>query len=138
MQRSCFCLSKARDGSSGEARRLRAELAGMKVSARRQRAAAAGASEEDVDAAIDADEPLAAFVALLLQHEKPAEEPSAALRHELEELKLSQVRRRAAAAGISPEQLDEADDEESPKAAIIQLLLALAPPEGGGDEQGAE
>ena len=45
------------------------------------------------------------------------------LRVELEKLKLSQLRKRVVAAGVSDEQLDEAEDAETPKTALITLML---------------
>ena len=51
---------------------LRSELEAMKPSQRSKRAAAAGATEDEIDAASDADDALAAFVELLLKYEKPA------------------------------------------------------------------
>jgi hypothetical protein len=45
------------------------------------------------------------------------------LREELETLKLSQLRKRAVAAGVAPDRLDEADDSETPRAAYIAILI---------------
>ena len=45
-----------------------------------------------------------------------------ALRAELTPLKLSALRKRAAAAGVSEAQLDEADDSDNVKAAVVELV----------------
>ena len=67
--RACFCLSKARDDaraadSPGE--RLRPELEALKPSALKRRAKAAGAAASDVQGALDAKDPKAAMIDLVL------------------------------------------------------------------------
>eukprot|EP01052_Picozoa_sp_SAG31_P033165 SAG31_NODE_3714_length_3957_cov_3.388025_2_plen_226_part_00 len=47
-----------------------------------------------------------------------------ALRNDLVALKPSELKKRARAAGVSANALDEADDADDPKAAIIELLVA--------------
>ena len=103
--RACFCLSKGReDGtraadSPGE-RRLRPELEALKPSALKRRAKAAGAGAADVQGALDAEDPKAAMVDLVLlleleeQPQPPDKDPVAGLRAELERLKLSALEER--------------------------------------------
>ena len=56
-------------GAAQQEERLRAELEGLRPSARRKRAAAAGAPEAALEAAEDAAVPKEAMVALVLAHE---------------------------------------------------------------------
>ena len=110
----------------------RAELAGMKLSVLKKRAAAAGVELDAIDDALDLDDPKEAIIAILLEVERAPESEagSAALaaqlearRAELTPLRLSALRKRAADAGVSEEQLDEADDDDNPKQVIISILL---------------
>jgi hypothetical protein len=47
-----------------------------------------------------------------------------ALRESLQPLKLSELKKRAAAAGMTAEQIEQVDDDDNPKAAMIELLVA--------------
>ena len=115
--RACFCRSKARDdglqrgvGDAGAAlAALRGELGGLKISALRSRARAAGAAAGDIEEACDAERPKAAIIELILSFEQPGEDPVVTLRAELEGLKLSAIEQRGKAAGAS-----EADIEQAP------------------------
>eukprot|EP01052_Picozoa_sp_SAG31_P000247 SAG31_NODE_7_length_42755_cov_130.245728_43_plen_185_part_00 len=49
------------------------------------------------------------------------------LRVELQSERISHLRRRAQAAGVSQADLDGADDSDTPRAALIELLLAQLP-----------
>ena len=83
--KACFCLSKARDGGlqrgAGDAgaalAALRSELGGLKISALRSRARAAGAAAGDIEEACDAEEPKAAIIELILSFEKLCDDPVA-------------------------------------------------------------
>ena len=90
----------------------------------KKRANAAGATEEEIEAAEDADDAKAATVALVVSYEQAAEDPAAALREELAALKPSVLKKRARAAGATEEQIEEADDAEDPRAAMVALVLA--------------
>eukprot|EP01046_Picozoa_sp_COSAG06_P067124 COSAG06_NODE_17254_length_952_cov_2.200469_1_plen_272_part_10 len=118
---------------------LRADLESMKISALEKRAAAAGATEEEIAEADDADDPTAAMVALVLSHEVPGT-GTAALRAELETLKQGSLVRRAKEAGIDEVLVEEALDTEDPKAALIELILNQpeAFDEGGSDRHSRE
>ena len=50
------------------------------------------------------------------------------LRKELTALKLMGLQRRAAAAGVTDDQLEAALDSDNPKAALIELLVSMLPP----------
>eukprot|EP01045_Picozoa_sp_COSAG04_P006490 COSAG04_NODE_320_length_16877_cov_26.485401_1_plen_4766_part_00 len=102
---------------------LRAELDSAKPSELRKRAAAAGATEEEIDEADDVDDPKAALIALVLEREGARGDPMEALRS----LKPSALRKRAAAAGVSGDEIEEAEDAEDPKAALIALILDAQP-----------
>lgn len=66
----------------------------------------------------------------------------AATRAELAGLKISELKRRARAAGVAELQLDEADDTDAPKDAVLRLVLAALarlqdrPPGHAGDGAG--
>ena len=113
-------------GESDAAAALRSELDQLRPSVLKKRAKAAGATEEEIEAADDADDAKAATVALVLSYEKPGEDKSAAVRQELAGLKPSVLKKRARSAGASEEQIEEADDAEDSKAAMIALVLALS------------
>ena len=68
---------KPADDGKAEAA-LRAELEAMKPSARKKRALAAGATEEEADEAGDADDAVEASVALIMAHEQQLTEPPVA------------------------------------------------------------
>ena len=93
---------------------------------------AAGASEENLDDVDDADSPAEAAIALLLELEAAAAAASAQqrsaeakkqLHQELVGMRVSELRRRAVAAGMTSDQLDAADDSETPKAAFMEFLM---------------
>eukprot|EP01046_Picozoa_sp_COSAG06_P087940 COSAG06_NODE_34396_length_475_cov_0.885638_1_plen_100_part_10 len=86
------------------------ELQALKPSARRSRLLAAGATEEEVDGAEDADDALSACVQLLLKYEPPVPDRSAALAAEIKAMKPSQRRKRALDAGATEAQIDDAED----------------------------
>jgi hypothetical protein len=111
---------------------LRAELSAMKLSQLRKRAAGDGVDEEAMEAAADGDSEKAELIDLIVQTNASAAEAAAGLaelRAELSDLKLSQLRKRAAAGGIDEEAMEEAADGDDEKTTLIDLLLALrAPP----------
>eukprot|EP01045_Picozoa_sp_COSAG04_P003348 COSAG04_NODE_135_length_23774_cov_40.993918_11_plen_2893_part_00 len=132
--KACFCLSKARDdgmqrnagvaGDVGDAlAALRSELGGLKISALRHRARAAGAPTGDIEEACDAEDSKAATINLILSFQK-GKDPMATLRAELEGLKLSAIAERGKAAGASEAEIEEAHDADDAKAAMIDLVLA--------------
>lgn len=92
---------------------LAEEIRAMKPSARKKRALAAGATEEEVEDAGDEDDPVAAYVALISRYEQP---PSAEdlLRAELDAMKPSARKKRAISVGATEDQADDAGDEDDP------------------------
>ena len=97
----------------------------MKLGTLIRRAVDAGIDAASLDAAEDTDDPKAAVISLLAQHEQEAgASASAALRQELEVLGLGALLRRAKDAGIDEPTLDAAVETDEPKAALVQLLLA--------------
>eukprot|EP01051_Picozoa_sp_SAG22_P008360 SAG22_NODE_633_length_8375_cov_10.556549_1_plen_1959_part_10 len=105
----------------------RENLRGLKPSQLKKRAKAAGVTEDALEEADDADSPKEALINLIFEAEKPADD--SALREELNSLKPSKLKKRAKAAGVTEDALEEADDAESPKDALIDLIVAseLAP-----------
>ena len=112
-------------------RQLRRELEGLRLTALQRRAAAEGVGEEQLAAAVDSDDPKAELIALLLDSHAAAAGATdvrvAALRRELEGLKMTALQRRASAEGHSEEALEGAVDCENPRAALIELLAAGPP-----------
>eukprot|EP01047_Picozoa_sp_COSAG01_P028404 COSAG01_NODE_1906_length_8932_cov_6.105263_7_plen_1049_part_00 len=102
---------------------LRAELSELRLGALSKRAREAGASEEQVMAAQDTDEPKESLIALILELAAPAD-PLVALRAELAELKLGELSQRAKAAGVDEHAVLDALDADDAKAALIALILA--------------
>jgi hypothetical protein len=95
----------------------------------------AGASEEDIMDAQDADDAKAAVIALVieLRRQAMAEADSATLilRAELEGMRMRELMARAKAEGIDAEALKGAQGSEEPKASIVDLLLGAALAMGG-------
>jgi hypothetical protein len=117
---------------------LQAELQQLKLPELCQRAAAAGISEAAVEKARDGDEPkkdvieliVAATAAAVAQAASVAQVAARqaasqrALTAELQQLKLPDLRARAAAAGVGNDKIEEARDADEPKQEIIALILA--------------
>ena len=110
---------QAGEQSIHEERALRSELQRLKMAELRKRAAALSLGYGQLDEAMDSDTPKAALIELLLQHLLDQK----VLRSELQELRITEVRKRAVAEGVGSEMLDEALDSDDPKDALIELLL---------------
>eukprot|EP01052_Picozoa_sp_SAG31_P034448 SAG31_NODE_4028_length_3651_cov_36.316160_3_plen_751_part_00 len=107
---------------------LRDKLAGLKLKELRQRAKATGMRADELESAMDADEPEDLLISFLIEHHEAALEQQGcetSLRSELQELGLKALRKRAKDANISAEQLLNAMDADEPKDAVIDLLLAV-------------
>lgn len=113
-------LAAAREGAAQRART--AELAHLKLPDLRKRAAAAGATEDDIEDARDSDNPKEALMELILAQQ----EKSAATTAEFEGLTLKELRQRAIEAGVDADDIEDARDADEPKEAMIALLLAKA------------
>lgn len=103
------------------------ELQQLKLPELRKRAAAAGVSQDAIEEARDNDEPKLAIIALIKATVARNEAKQRAQAAELQQLKLPELRKRAVAAGVDPDALEEARDSDEPKPAIIGLILAKGP-----------
>ena len=116
-------------GSESNAKELREQLQGLRLRELKRRALAEGISSETVDAADDSDEPKHTLIEALLQAARQSPRQAAAaekLRGELSELKLSALKRRALAEGVSSGAVEAADDSDDPKELMIEMLLSTA------------
>ena len=100
------------------------ELQQLKLPELRKRAAAAGVSHDAIEEARDSDEPKPAIIVLIKATAARNAAKQRAQAAELQQLKLPELRKRAAAAGVDPDALEEARDSDEPKQAIIGLILA--------------
>ena len=90
-----------------------------------QRAEAVGVSEEDLNAAEDADDFKAALVTLIVVQTAASGGPRREdVRAELKKLKLRSLKKRAAAAGVAEEALEAAKDADNYMDAIIELIVS--------------
>ena len=113
--------------SEPDLQELRKQLQGLRLRELKTRAAAEGVSSETVDDADDSDDPKHFLIeAVLLEARKSPPNAAAAvekLRDELSALKLSVLKRRARAEGVSSETVDDADDSDDPKHFLIEAVL---------------
>ena len=115
----------AKERESVGDRALRAELAALRIKALVQRAEAVGVSEEDLNAAEDADDFKAALVTLIVVQTAASGGPRREdVRAELKKLKLRSLKKRAAAAGVAEEALEAAKDADNYMDAIIELIVS--------------
>jgi hypothetical protein len=102
-------------------------LANLTMAALLKRARAAGIDQETLDDTQDAESPRDALIALLVAAELQAHAADGAaearLREELVGLRMAALLKRARAAGIDQETLDDTQDAESPRDALIALLV---------------
>ena len=109
---------------------LRQELVGLKLKDLRARAKEAGMSAEQLDSAMDSDDPEEGVISFLLEHAQhtPAAvaQNEVALLSELHGLRLKELRKRAKAARVEPVKLDSAMDQDEPEAALIELLVTAS------------
>ena len=133
----CFCLSTSRLPNAGyeqqhaaaaPAASLPTHLQHLKLSQLQRMALDAGVGADRVEEAVDEADPRAAIAELLAAAAAPADQ-DAARREELEGLKLSELKRRAVAAGPTTAEVEDALDSESPKEALIELLLLATQPD---------
>jgi DNA-binding phage protein len=116
---------------------LRAELAGMKQGALSRRAREAGVTAEQLEDALDEDDPTAAVVELIVRATPLDADVSGALRAELAGLKQGALSRRAREAGVTDEQLDDALDADDPKEAVVELIVRAMASGAGAAAAGA-
>jgi hypothetical protein len=109
---------------------LRAELQLLKLMPLRARALEGGVPEEAADEAMEADNPKAALVELVVVATKPDPEieqqlqaAEAGLRAELQLLKLMPLQARALESRVPEEAVEDAMEAENPKAALVELVV---------------
>ena len=110
---------------------LRVELQGMRLMPVHARATAEGANidPEGLDDAMDSANPKAALVRLLLEaaasaaKDCPGAGDGAALRKELEAMRVMALHRRALGEGIDGARVEAAMESEAPKQALVDMLL---------------
>jgi lambda repressor-like predicted transcriptional regulator len=103
---------------------LRQELQGLRLKELRKRAREAGVDEEALENSTDAPDPKSAVIALLLELSDASSAGDAALRQELQGLRLKELRKMAREAGVDDNALEDALEAGDPKAEVIALLLA--------------
>jgi hypothetical protein len=112
---------------------LRAELAGLKMSALRRRAVADGVASERVDEAADGDDERGSLIQAIVdcatgssQLTDLLESSSSAdsLRASLEGLRPRALKQRALAAGVDEHIVDAAFDEDNIKGSLVALIMA--------------
>ena len=98
----------------------------------RKRAKDAGATGEELDAAMDEDEPNDAVIQLILALRQSVDDQSSngeelklKLLAELQGMRLKDLRKRAKKDGVSGDALDSAMDADEPQAAVIELIVSL-------------
>jgi hypothetical protein len=106
---------------------MRQSLEGLKLSQLRRRAQAAGVGEAQMEGASDGDNERRDLVQLIIEQRKSVSAAQlSALRAELLPLKLSALRRRAIADGVSSDDMDHAADGDDERGGLITLILAQA------------
>ena len=111
---------------------LLSELQALRLKELRKRAKDVGATGEELDAAMDEDEPNDAVIQLILALRESVDDQSSnreelklKLLAELQEMRLKDLRKRAKKDGISDDALDSAMDADEPEAAVIELIVSL-------------
>ena len=108
------------------------ELTALRASQLRKRAVSDGLSQDEIDKADDGEAPKAELVKLVAAAEAKKnadglkQHTDDLKRHEMAQLQnmhVSELRKRARAAGIDQSQLDAADDSGSPREALIDLIV---------------
>eukprot|EP01045_Picozoa_sp_COSAG04_P036088 COSAG04_NODE_8633_length_947_cov_3.757075_2_plen_151_part_01 len=125
--RGCFCLSKGRrapaDGAAAAA--LREELGALHPASLSRRAKAEGIDGDHVDNAFDSGDPRSTLIEMIVAHSEASSNApdDAALRSELEGMRLKALKLRAVEAGVAAEAIADADDADDIKAEVIRLIL---------------
>ena len=113
--------------TDGAAAALRQELGGLRLKELRKRAKGAGVSEDELENALDSDDPKVTLIDLLVECLTAGSTEDQELRSELEGLRLRELRARAKRVNIDQDEVDDATDSDDPKAAIIELLVRHGP-----------
>jgi DNA-binding transcriptional regulator YhcF (GntR family) len=121
---------------------LREELSNMKLTGLVMRAQKSGVSEEQLDAAEDADDFKSAVTELIIAKEtsdaqvSEDADPIEVLRAELSAMKLTQQLIRAAAAGATEGEIEAAEDADDFNTAMTELIIAKETSEAQDAEEG--
>ena len=111
----------------------------MKLKDLRKRAKDVGMTAEQLDQAMDSEDPEEEVITYLLglhAADANARAGETALVSELQGLRLKELRQRAKEVGITAEELDTAMDSDEPEAAVIELIVALTESPAGVTEPG--
>ena len=109
------------DSASGA---LIEELKPQKVKQLKARARELGVGDAELDDADDADDVKQAVIALIVDRAGAAhDEAQQALHAELQAMKVSALKKRAAEAEVDAEAIADADDADDPKAEVIRLIV---------------
>eukprot|EP01043_Picozoa_sp_COSAG02_P068321 COSAG02_NODE_11303_length_1751_cov_5.776634_1_plen_227_part_00 len=105
---------------------LRQELSCLQLKGLRKRARDEGILEDEVEDAIDSDDPKAALVDLLVERHT-TQSTDDDVQSELLGMSIRDLRARAKEAGIGEDEVDDATDSDNPKAAVVALLTQHRP-----------
>jgi hypothetical protein len=117
------------------------ELSALKLKELRRRAVEAGATEDEIEGAEESESVKAALVELVVAKEPPPDRGAvaeaakaaaaaaanrmlAALEQELGQLKLKEIRRRAADSGAAEDEIEDAEESEDVRAALVALVVS--------------
>jgi tetratricopeptide (TPR) repeat protein len=101
----------------------RATLMGMRVMELQRRAVVAGVAEEQIENALDADDPKSELVILVLRAQA-TDATADRLRGELQALKWMALQQRALTDGVIEADVEDAMDSADPRQRLIALILA--------------
>eukprot|EP01045_Picozoa_sp_COSAG04_P004647 COSAG04_NODE_205_length_20393_cov_45.275796_13_plen_2486_part_00 len=106
---------------------LRTELSSMKLKALKKRARKMGVDEERLADADDADDVRATVIELAMACAKSQvdhdRESRQTLKSELGRMKVKALKKRARAAGVAEDRLEDADDADDIKGAVVGLII---------------
>jgi hypothetical protein len=102
------------------------ELSAMTVLALRQNAQALGCRANEIEEARDGNDPKGELIALIQEHmaRSPPPVDLAAMKVELAQKSVGELRKQAASSGVADDQIEHARDSGDPKAALIDLITA--------------
>jgi hypothetical protein len=117
------------------------ELSALKLKELRRRAVEVGATEDEIEGAEESESVKAALVELVVAKEPPPDRGAvaeaakaaaaaaanrmlAALEQELGQLKLKEIRRRAADSGAAEDEIEDAEESEDVRAALVALVVS--------------
>eukprot|EP01052_Picozoa_sp_SAG31_P029721 SAG31_NODE_2978_length_4831_cov_236.467033_2_plen_844_part_00 len=116
-----YVLSIETPGSTTGA--LRQELGGLRFKVLRKQAKDEGVSDDEVENALDSDDPKSSLIDLLVERHAAELTEDDKLRSELEGMRIRELRARAIEVGVDQDDVDDAIDNSNPKTALVALLL---------------